>query len=215
MYYGEHAVQRPGRGCGRRDSHPDQARPNSEKIMPEMRTISLCADPRAILESQLTSEMQDLEFTIRTAANCTCSSAGYRQADTRGRLSSIAVDQATTAAASARAKRIPAAKEEIPTARSTLAAGVEARHHERRGDRADRTPTDIERLFYPELDTETLKFRRTKGDGLTRYMDGLRLATGINAVPGAAVRQGHVRGTGEAEAARRPTGRASVLLVRK
>ncbi len=159
---------------------------------------------RVILEMHY-KDMQDLEFTIEQGKlymlQCRTGKRTPRAAF------KIAVDQATKPILTrAEAGRL-ARKRYLPARYARLAT----RPVLTREEAIERiTPTDVERLFYPELDTDKLK--EDKRDGLASFMDEHRLATGINAVPGAAV------GKVIFEAARAEAAAAEgdkVLLVRR
>jgi len=173
-----------------------------KNVLPEAYD-QLCA-VRAILEIAY-KEMQDLEFTFEQGKlymlQCRTGKRTPRAAF------KIAVDQATKPLLTKAETNRLAKKKYLPAKYAKLVTKPVLTKEEAIQRIA---PTDIERLFYPELDTEALK--ADKGDGLGTYLDSQRLATGINAVPGAAFGQ-VIFDAARAEAAA-ATG-TNVLLVRK
>jgi len=145
--------------------------------MPDMYD-QLCA-VRIMLETHY-KDMQDLEFTIeqgqlymlQTRTGKRSPSAAFK----------IAVDQATKPLTTASYAQKLVKKKYLPS-RYVKVATKPVISKEQAIKRIK--PVDIERLFYPELDMETLK--KDKGSQLDQYLEEHYLATGINAVPGAAV----------------------------
>ena len=152
---------------------------------------------RAILESYY-KEMQDLEFTIEDQKlymlQCRTGKRSPAAAFT------IAVDQATKPLLSKAQAAGLVKKKYLPLKYAAMAVRPVISKEQAVGRIA---PEDIERLFYPIIDTKKISLDQLKK---------ARLAGGINAVPGAAA--GQVVFTA-AEAEELAAGGASVILVRK
>jgi len=173
-----------------------------KKIMPEAYDQLLAV--RVILETHY-KDMQDLEFTIEQRKlymlQCRTGKRAPRAAF------KIAVDQATKPLLKKSEANRLAKKKYLPASYAKKAVKPVLTKEEA----IQRIqPADIERLFYPELDTATLK--KDNGTNVASYMDSIRLATGINAVPGAACGKVMFE-AGRAEAA--ATKGDKVLLVRR
>jgi len=146
-----------------------------KKIMPDV--YDELNAVRIILECAY-KEMQDLEFTVEQGKlyMLQCRTGKRAPAATF----KIAVDQATKPVVTpAELKRL---KKYLPAKYVKLAAKPLITKQEAVQRIA---PADIERLFYPELDVHKLESEHK--EGLHGFLAHHRLATGINAVPGAAV----------------------------
>ena len=200
-YYGEVLFNAQGEDVVagiRNPLHLDELK----RLMPDIYDQLLAV--RAILETHY-KDMQDLEFTIEQGKL-------YMLQTRTGKRSpravfKIAHDQATQSLLTKKEALRLVTKRFLPVRYS---AAVTKPVLTREQAVARINAKDIERLFYPELDTEALK--RDQGDGVEEYLNDLRLGTGINAVPGAAV--GRIVFDAERAEARAAQG-DKVLLVRR
>jgi len=148
-----------------------------KKVMPDAYD-QLCA-VRVILETHY-KEMQDLEFTIEQGKLYMLQCRTGKRAPAAA--FKIAVDQATKPLCTkAEANRL--LKKKFLPAKYAKVAIKPVITKEEAVQRIQ--PVDIERLFYPELDYA--KLEKDHGTNLPAFLKKRRLATGIDAVPGAAV----------------------------
>ena len=175
-YYGEVLFNAQGEDVVagiRNPLHLDELK----RLMPDIYDQLLAV--RAILETHY-KDMQDLEFTIEQGTLYMLQTRNGKRSPRA--VFKIAYDQATLPMLTKKEAARLVAKRYLPLRYSAVVTKPVLTKEEA----IERVNAkDIERLFYPEIDTEALD--EAHGEGVERFLNDHRLGMGINAVPGAAV----------------------------